>query len=151
MIHLKLSDLGSNTTSLSFVAFERSIEPDLDSPGSGGKLSVRTQMPNEHTKVTSNVEGFEGRRTLLHQRRYCQEVFLAKPRQSKLPEVNTARKGQQSTGERFHSSLQIKLKGPAEHGWAQGLVGGQRPIGIITTINRRVVGDDHIQVLEKRK
>ena len=39
-IHSTLHDTSRNTTSLSFVAFERSIEPNPGSPGNGSKGSV---------------------------------------------------------------------------------------------------------------
>jgi hypothetical protein len=53
-------------------------------------------------KVPVNIEGFEGMRTPLHQRRCQQGISRAKPRQSEFPEVDTAWEGQQSSGERFH-------------------------------------------------
>jgi hypothetical protein len=46
--HSILRDPGRKTTSLSFVAFEKSIGADVDSPGRS-KLSVRTQVLTERT------------------------------------------------------------------------------------------------------
>ena len=91
--HWTLHDPGRKTTSLSFVAFERSIGADVDSPGRS-KLSVRTHVPTERTtQVPSNLEGFEGMNARLHHRRCQPKVFLVRPRQSELPEVNTTREG----------------------------------------------------------
>ena len=56
---------------------------------------ARTKVPNEHTEeVTGYIEGFDGMRTLLHQRHHQWEIFLVKPRQSELPEVDAAWEGQ---------------------------------------------------------
>jgi hypothetical protein len=71
VIHSALHDMGRNTTASSFVAFERSIEADPTSPWNKSKLSVWTQMLNGLTEETpSNVEGFKGVRTPLHQPHY---------------------------------------------------------------------------------
>jgi hypothetical protein len=60
--------------------------------------------------------GIRGYEHLLHQRRRHGRIFFVKPRQSELPEVDTAREGRQSTGERFHSSRQIKVEDPSQPG-----------------------------------
>jgi len=58
-------------TSLSLVAFERSIEVDPKSARNRSKLSAWTQIRDERTKqVASDVEGLEGMRTLPHQPDY---------------------------------------------------------------------------------
>jgi hypothetical protein len=49
MIHSTLRDGERNTTSLSFVAFERSTEPDPGSPRNSSKLPARAQMLNGRT------------------------------------------------------------------------------------------------------
>jgi hypothetical protein len=112
VIHSTRHDLSQNTTSLSFVAFERSIGAGPDPSGRRSKLPVWTRTSNgTYQEATENTKGFEGMRTLLHQRDCHQEIFLVIPRQGELPEVDTAREGQQSTGERFHSSLHTKAQG----------------------------------------
>ena len=91
--HSALLDLSDrNTTSLSFVAFERSIEADPDSTRSRSKLLERTLIPNGRTiRVVSDLERFKGIRALLQQRCYQNRISLAKPRQNEFPEVDTAR------------------------------------------------------------
>jgi hypothetical protein len=74
-----------------------------------------------------------------------------KPREGELPEVDTAREGQQSTCDRVHPSPQTKLEGPSKHGWARGLGGNRQLIGAITAAGRVRVGSGHSQVLEKRE
>ena len=153
MTHWTLHELSRNATSLSFVIFERSIGGDLDPPGNRSELSVRMHVQNGRTEeITSNIEGFEGMSTLLRQRHHQGNVFPMKPHPSELVEVDAAREGQQSTDERFHSPLQMKLEGPGEPGWGRGLGGGWYLIlfGIIATLYRHAV-NDHRQVLEKRK
>jgi hypothetical protein len=74
-----------------------------------------------------------------------------KLREGELPEVDTAREGQQSTCDRIHPSPQTKLEGPSKHGWARGLGGDRQLIGAITTTSQVLVGSGHSQVLEKRE
>ena len=51
-------------------------------------------MPNGRTDdIASDIERFEGTRTLLHQGRYRHEISLVGPRQGELPEVDTAWEG----------------------------------------------------------
>jgi hypothetical protein len=100
----------------------------------------------------SNIEGFEGMRALHHQRYRHQDIFAAKQRQRELPEVETARERQQSTGDRFHSFNKVKLKGSSKRGCARALGGGQQLLSVGTTaIAGRHIMSDHSQVLEKRE
>ena len=70
MTHSTHRDLGRKATSLSFIAFERSIKAELGPPGNRSKLWVWTQMPTGRTiQLPINIEGFEGMGTLLDQRR----------------------------------------------------------------------------------
>ena len=93
-IHSALHESGRNPTSLSFVAFERSIGADLDPSTNGNELSVRTQVSNGRTReVTGNTEGFEGMRAPFHQRHHQRKIFVVKPRPNELPEVDTAGEG----------------------------------------------------------
>jgi len=74
-------------------------------------------MLSERTKAfTSNVEGFKGMRARLYQRLCRQDIFLVVPRQNELPEMDTARDGQQSTCDGHHSSPVTEFKGP-NHRW----------------------------------
>lgn len=89
MIHSTFRELGRKTISFSLIAFERSTGVDL-SPRKGVR-PVRRQMPDGLTgDMTSNIEGLKGVRTLRHQPHYQREVFLSKPLQSELPEVDAA-------------------------------------------------------------
>jgi hypothetical protein len=113
--HSTSRGLGWKTTSLSFVAFERSIEAELDSPGNRSKFLVRTQKPSGRTVLFPiNIEGFEGLRTPLHQRR-CQRNFLGRARQSELSEVDTSREGQQLMGDIFRPTCQREPKGSGKY------------------------------------
>ena len=109
-------------------------------------------MLNGLTEETpSDIEGFKGMRTPLHQPDYHREIVLLKLREGELPEVDTVWEGQQSTCDRFHCSPQTKLEGPSKHGWDQWLGGDRQLIGAITAAGRVCVGSGHSQVLEKRE
>ena len=126
--HSTLHELNRKTTSLSFVALERSTEVDPGAARNMIQVQMRALMPSGLTEVApSDIEEFESTRTLLYQCHYHQTIFLAEPRQGELPEVDTAREGQQSAGE-SHSSLQVELKGSSEQGLARQLDGSWRPI-----------------------
>ena len=145
--------MSQNTTSLSFVAFERSIELDSGPSKNISELSAQTQMLDGLTEeAPRNVERLEGMRTPLHQRRCRQKITLAEARESELPEVDTAREGQQATSKRFHSSPQIKLEGPSEYRCAWGIDGGLH-LALFgnTIINGPHFVNGHGQVLEKRE
>jgi hypothetical protein len=90
------------------------MEAGFDSSGNQSKLPARAQTLDGRTEgMPSNIEGFERMRTLLHQRRCHQEIFVAKTRKVEFLEVDITWSGQQSMGQMFHSSLQRKLKGPS--------------------------------------
>ena len=91
VIQSTLSDLDRKPTSLSLVAFERSIETDLDSTRTRSKLWVRIQTQNGRTnQVTSNTERFKGTITPLDQRHCQRKVLFVKPRDAEPPKVDTA-------------------------------------------------------------
>ena len=70
MIHSASIDSGQKIASASLVAFKRSTEADHGSSRNRTKLPSWTRMENERTTwFTGNIEGFEGIRTPLDQRR----------------------------------------------------------------------------------
>ena len=78
-----------NTTSLRAVALERSTTADDGLPANGSELSARMQISNGNTRgVTSDMDGFKGTGTPLHQRRCHRKVLHVIPRCDELPEVD---------------------------------------------------------------
>ena len=92
--------LARNSTSLSLVALERLIGGDLHPTRDRGELPVRAWVPDVRTTGgNSDLEVFKGMRTPFDQRRCQQMIYLMIQHQRELPEVETAREGQQSTGD----------------------------------------------------
>jgi hypothetical protein len=103
-------------------------------------------MPNELTAAVGNIERLESMRTPLHQRHHQRKIFLVKPHPNELPEVDTAREGQQPMGDGFHSSPQAEFERSGKHGCARR----RQPIGtIVVVVGQCLVVDCHSQVLEE--
>ena len=117
VIHSMFRDPGRKFTSLSPLAFERSIEAALGSTRNG--RSVTTQVRNRERptrKATHNIQTFKGIGAPHHQLHYPWKIFLAVPRERELSEVKTVRQVQQSARSVSHPSEYVKAERPSEWG-----------------------------------
>jgi len=71
VIQSTLCELTLKATSLSLVAFERSIKVGSNTVGNWGELPMRTRKLSGRAKeVTGNIKRLKGMGALLHQRHY---------------------------------------------------------------------------------
>ena len=108
-----------NSTSLSLVALEKSIEPARGSASAGVNVNrllvARETEWVEPTKVLAlNFDALKSIRKLFHHSHGAQEVFREAQRAIELPKTSTVWQFQKSVCDGFDPSIQIKDKGPGQ-------------------------------------